>query len=127
MNRRHLLTAAAASVTLPGVTMADGAGQSASPDADLVRLCAEHIVNRDAFNASSCDADDDEPLWVAYCRTKRAITASQPQTLDGLRAKALAAKTEATLPNGTEDPEGTPAATWAWSIVNDLVAGRAGT
>ena len=41
MNRRHLLTAAAASVMLPGAVMASEGGQIACPDAELIAVCAE--------------------------------------------------------------------------------------
>ncbi len=42
-------------------------------------------------------------------------------------AKARAAKLEATMPDGDEEPAGTIAEAWAWDLVNDLlrISGRA--
>ena len=96
------------------------------PDADLIRICAEHVVTMNTFNASVSDAHADL-LLTDYERTRNAITETKPRTLAGMQAKARAAKAEA-LPSradGNECPEGTPAETWAWQLVNDLLAGRA--
>ena len=93
-----------------------------NPDADLVRLCDQHILNLHAYNTATNDLDpEDDPLWTAYERTRDAIDATQSQTLFGVLAKARAAKAEARNRDGTETPEGCPAAGWAWDIVNDLM------
>jgi hypothetical protein len=89
-----------------------------APDADLIRLCAQHAANAAAFTAS--DADDG-PLWNAYAASRDAIHDAKPQTLAGMVAKARAAKAEATTLDGEERPEHGPAETWAWDLVNDLV------
>ena len=60
-------------------------------------------------------------LWQAYARSRDAIRDAEPQTMDGLVAKARAAKAEARIGNGFDKPEGTPAEYWAWDLVNDLL------
>jgi hypothetical protein len=96
-------------------------------DADLTRICAEHVVNIDAYNRSGGNGPDlaVDPLWLAYERTRNAIRDAKPRTLEGMLAKARAAKAEARQLDGTEDPNGTPAEGWAWDLVNDLLAGAA--
>ena len=69
--------------------------------------------------------DAPDPLWDAYKRTRDAIYDAKPRTLEGMLAKARAAKAEAMLLNGGEDPAGSPAEQWAWQLVNDLLDGRA--
>ena len=127
MNRRNLLTAAAASAITPGVVKAGGGEQPAHPDAELIRLCAQHVVNMRAYNQAGGleDIDEPDPLWDAYERTRDAITEAKPCTLAGMQAKAQAAKAEAltSRTDGTESPEGTPAEAWAWQLVNDLLTG----
>ena len=51
MNRRHLLTAAAAGAMLPGAVKADVAGQIAPPDAALIAACTEFLRIQRAFEA----------------------------------------------------------------------------
>ena len=98
------------------------------PDAELIRLCAQHVVNMDAYNHDAGDLDaEDCPLWLAYASTRDAISNARPQTMDGFLAKARAAKAEARTPGGEENPENCPAARWAWDLVNDLLAGSVGT
>ncbi len=97
------------------------------PDAVLIRLCAQHVVNMDAYNHDAGDLDaEDCPLWLAYASTRDAISTARPQTMDGFLAKARAAKAEARTPGGEENPENCPAARWAWDLVNDLLAGSVG-
>ena len=128
MNRRTLLTGVAGAAALPlaGVTAQAASGV----DADLTRVCAEHVVNINAHNRDGglLPMDEPDPLWTAYARTRDAISAAKPQTLAGMVAKARAAKAEAApLQAGDEEnPEGTPAEQWVWQLVNDLLAGRAG-
>ena len=101
-----------------------------NPDAELIRLCAEHVANMRAYNRDGGleDIDKPDPLWDAYERTRDAITEAKPCTLAGMQAKARAAKAEAltSRTDGTESPEGTPAEAWAWQLVNDLLAVRVG-
>ena len=138
MNRRNLLAGVAGAITLPPAGVAsstvrtlDGGSvtqPTASIDADLVRICAEHVVNMEAYNRDGgmLSAGEPDPLWTAYAQTREAISAAKPRTLQGMLAKARAAKAEARQPDGTHDPEGSPAEEWAWDLVNDLLAGRAG-
>ena len=91
-----------------------------TPDADLIRICAEHVANRDAYNADSSGREpEDNPLWQAYVRTFEAISDAKPRTLAGLAAKARATKEEATHPDGTEVPE--DETVWAFDLVKDLI------
>ncbi len=117
-SRRALLAGTAAAATLAAVASPSLA--AGNPDADLIALCAEHIANFHAFNASPLDSDDD-PLWPAYERTREAIEIAKPQTLAGILAKARVAKAEASMLAGPENPHGSPAADWAWDLVNDLL------
>ena len=90
------------------------------PDAELIALCARHPALIDTVNNSPIDFDKC-PAWQAYEASRDAIHDARPVTLAGTRAKALAAKAEALRPDGTEDPDGTAAAHWAWDLVNDLL------
>lgn len=119
--RRSLFGAAAVFAAVPAAL----AQSSSHPDADLIRLCAEHIGNMAAFNASDSDSDDD-PAWLAYERTSAAIGSAKPRTIAGMQAKARAAKAEAKGPDGRDDPYGTHAEKWAWDLVRDLL-GSVGT
>ena len=118
--RRGLFGAAALLAAAPSAM----AESSAHPDAELIRTCAEHVVNLQVFEASSSDLDD--PLWQACCRTHDFISAAKPKTLAGMLAKARAAKAVALNSDGSENPEGTPGLYWAWDLMNDLLAGTAG-
>jgi hypothetical protein len=93
------------------------------PDAELMRLCAQHIANWAACNDNQDDEGSPEyvRLYDAYYRTHDAIDEARPQTVDGLLAKARAAKIEAVRCDGTEDPDGTSGARWAWQIMHDLI------
>jgi hypothetical protein len=126
-SRRRLLAGSGIGAILAGI----GAPAAAAtptvphPDADLIATCAEHVVNREAYNASGGELDlDDDPLWLAYARSRDAISDARPQTMEGLRAKAMAAKAEAIEPDGRELIGGGPHEYWAWDIVNDLASGR---
>jgi hypothetical protein len=92
------------------------------PDAEVIALCARHVANHAAYNAYAGPEDAHEKmLWAEYLRTLDAVTDAHPQTVEGIAAKALAAKAEAASPDGSEDPECCRAATWAWQITNDLL------
>ena len=57
-------------------------------DAELIRTCAEHIVNRDAFNEAGLDSNGaGKALWEAYMRTYDAISDARPQTQAGIVAR----------------------------------------
>jgi hypothetical protein len=74
-----------------------------SPDTELIALCAAHPALIAAFNEFGSGGEND-PLWCAYAVSRDAIDAAKPQTLAGMRAKALAAKAEARSPDGSEEP-----------------------
>ena len=97
-------------------------GRSAPKDADaeLIRICAEHPAQINAVNHGA-DEGDDGPSWRAYERSLDAIHSAVPISLAGMMAKARAAKAEALTLNGREHPENSPAAYWAWDLVNDLL------
>lgn len=94
---------------------------TSSSDADLIAVCADHPRVTEAFNQCHVDSGDDNPFWLAYCRSRDAISDAKPATLAGLLAKAKAAKFEARMPDGHESPDGGMGETWAWDIVNDLL------
>lgn len=119
---RRLLLGGAAMTALARPAAAD----AADPDADLIRLCAEHVVNIRAYNDGPARLVgvldlEDHPLWLAYEHTRDAISAARPQSVAGMLAKIRAAKAEAQTPKGDENPAGTMAAEWAWDLVNDLL------
>jgi hypothetical protein len=119
-SRRFLLSTAALA------PLAAFPARATAPDADseLIRICAEHIVNMRTFNSSQSDLEsDDDPLWHAYERTRDAIHDAEPQTIAGMVAKARAAEAEAMGANlnGDENPAGTLAECWAYDLVKDLL------
>ena len=99
-SRRTLLGAVAA---LPVDTSLRAA--SAGPDAAFIRLCADHRAMLQAFNAAGVDSDE-SPIWPHLLRALGFIDEARPQTLAGLRAKALSAVVEATCPDGRTAPAG---------------------
>lgn len=125
-SRRGVLASAAGLLALGGATAAAPAvasGPDAALDAELIATCAEHAVNVAAYNRAGGAAEEsgDDPLWLAYERTRDAISAAEPRTLEGALAKALAAKAEARRSDGSEDPADGPAAAWAWDVLGDLL------
>ncbi len=90
---------------------------ASSPDAELIRVCAQHCINMDAFNNG--EEGFDGPLWAAYRHTRDFITASKPQTLAGVLAKARAARHEAHYDE--DDWGGTMGEAWAPEIINALL------
>jgi hypothetical protein len=117
--RRRVLLGAAAVVALPGIVVAPPVA-AAGPDAAPIRLCAEHIANKDAFNASHLDHDVD-PLWPPNCRTRDAVRAAKPLTIAGIGTNSHAIKSEVLNPDGSETPEDGLVARWAFDLVNDLL------
>ena len=79
MNRRNLLTAAAASVMLPG---AGKSGQSVHPDADLLAACAVHDDLERAYLATGFDHDSGTPEYDAAEAEQIRITAAQKPYVD---------------------------------------------
>ena len=131
--RRGLLAGTAAALGTkaapPKAHSAELAVSPDHPDAELIRACAEHAVNIQAVNAGTSDDNlviDDDPFWLAYQQTRNFISAAKPKALAGMLAKARAAKAEALCPDGSEKPENTPGQRWAWDLVGDLLAGKAG-
>jgi hypothetical protein len=117
-SRRAILGGSAALAAL-GMPIA---GTAPHPDAELIELCAEHIVNLHAYNASDSGLDCEfDPLFLAYEHTLHAIGEAVPLTMAGLFAKVRAAKAEALSLDGEEHPANGPAAKWAWQLVNDLL------
>jgi hypothetical protein len=120
----HRLLLDAPLFPLPGMgerTSVPAAIAAVNADADLIRICDAHAALMDAVNNDPRDSDED-PNWPAYEQSFRAISATQPKTLEGMMAKARAAKAEARRPNGTEEPAGSMGEVWAWDLVNDLIA-----
>jgi hypothetical protein len=96
--------------------------QADASDAEVIRVCAEHIVNVAAYNSGDIAAEfENDPLWLAYRRTCDAICEAKPQTMAAVLAKARAAKADAAQMDGSEAPADGPAARWAWDLVNDLI------
>jgi len=108
-------------------TPAPAAEPHAGADAELIALCAQHIVNMDAYNRDGGHLElEDDPLWHAYVQTRDAIDAAEPQTIEGILAKVRAAKAEAGEPDGSQDFENGPAGRWSWDVANDLIRLSAG-
>lgn len=125
LSRRLVLGTSSAAAVAASVPVAMAA---ASSDAKLMQLCDAHAGLIEAVNngPDACLVDD-SPLWAAYARSRDAISAFKPTTLAGMYAKARAAKAEAqSFEDGSEDPESTPAARWAWDLLNDLLRIREG-
>ncbi len=121
MSRTFSRRAALAASLLPGCAVA-GQISGADPDAALIALCTSHVRNLDAYNSHGGRLEpEDDPLWLAYSATRDAISEARPQTMRGMLAKAQAAKFEARIPEGGENPSGTPAEGWAWDLVQDLL------
>lgn len=97
-------------------------------DAELIALCAEHILNIDAYNADKSDLEPEEnPLWAAYERTRDAISDARPQSIYGLLAKARAAVAEAAMLDGSLLWRSSTGADWAADLTLDLLRlGQAG-
>jgi hypothetical protein len=103
MNRRNLLSAAAASVMLPGVVKAEGISitgmPSPHPDADLLALVERFIAHEQIIRAMPCDAvpgtpaaDQEEAEQRQIFGVKHALTMQlgdlRATTADGVAARA---------------------------------------
>ena len=129
MNRRALLAnavlpaATAVPFTLVAVDPVGSRNRSRpepSPDADLIALCEAYPARLATYLADDRDPDDN-PFYAAYEAAQDAIGKAEPQTLAGMRAKALVAKLEATMPDGSEMPNGTVGGDWAWDLLQDIL------
>ena len=94
--------------------------EDATDTESFMRLCAQHAANRQAVMDSPLDPED-SPNWPAYTATHDAISGARPRNLPELAAKARAAKAEAFIGHGKEDPTNGAALDWAWQLVNDLI------
>jgi hypothetical protein len=119
LSRRLLLGTAPSAAVVAAVPATIGAD---SPDDELIRICNAHPALMDLCNSGTAAADDEDgPLWRAYDQSRDAITEAKPGTLEGLIAKARAAKHQARRKDGTEEPAGSMGEVWAWDLVNDLL------
>ena len=83
--------------------------------------CAQHIANRDAYNRDGGRLEfEADPLWLAYERTAT-LSIMPARNHAGLGPSGRAAKAQARRLDGTEEPEGTVAAAWAFDLANDLL------
>jgi hypothetical protein len=97
------------------------------PDAALIGICAQHIVNLAAANANPAMEklgydDNDDPLWAAYQATRDAITGARPKTIEGMAAIARAAMAEAGPDRGAESRSFCSMEEhWSWNLMLDLL------
>ena len=116
MNRRNLLTTAAATVMLPSAVKAAEYGQVAHPDADLIIACNEYLRIERAWSAhceavGERDIEDDDPalaMLEPLPALVEQIVALRATTAEGhlARARCMAF---AFLPGHSacqDDPEG---------------------
>ena len=102
-------------------TLGTAAGIAMScPDADLIALCAGHAEKVRAVQEDAGEIGT-APAWDAYFASVDAIGAARPTTMAGMLAKMRAAKVEAMQVDGSECPENTPAAGWAWQVADILL------
>jgi hypothetical protein len=123
--RRRLCGGSAALLAIAGLLPMTAAAEAPNshPDAELIRICAEHPINMQNYNDLGDMRDDNDALWAAYERTRNAISAAEPQTMEGILAKARAAKAEAVDGDGDGEESwgGSMGEPWAFDIVNDLL------
>jgi len=110
-SRRAVLGGLVVATTAPAAGAASLADAS-DPDAELIRLCNQHILNTRAYNSYKGKEEDadDLRLWAAYCATDDAVSAAIPKTLAGVTAKARAALEDASQ-----------RVTWGEAILRDIV------
>ncbi len=129
MNRRNLLTAAAASVMLPGAVNANGKTLLA-PDAELMAVCADYLRIQRAFEAYfdtlPGDIENDDPAWsmlepvpalVERIVSLRAITPEGHLA----RGRCLVTHYLPGYPGCQDDPEGATEDRFKAAILRDLV------
>ena len=117
--RRATLAGTAAAT--PATVAATGANAlEQNPDAELIRVCAQHAINMDTLN--SIDGwEENDPIWLAYDETRDFITKAEPKTFAGVLAMARAARHEATGLDGKENWPGGMGQEWAPEIINHLL------
>lgn len=98
---------------------------AASPDAELVSLCEQHVANLRVMYAMPILGDEPEPhpVWQTHSRTMRAISDARPRTMTGVLAKAHAAICDGAvdeLLDGEHDSFGFNAHAGAWDLLQDL-------
>ena len=71
---RRAVLAGTAVAALAAVAATGAAAAEQNPDAELIRICARHCVNMDAYNSSDeingLFETGDKPLWTAYLETR---------------------------------------------------------
>jgi hypothetical protein len=89
-------------------------------DAELIAACAQHPITMAALNARTGGklCDDDDPLWKAYSENRDIISDAEPQTMEGILAKARAAVVENA---GDEQCFTGMDQQWSWDIVKDVL------
>ena len=127
-SRRRLLAGSGLAAGLAALALPAAAAPmfiTGHPDAELIRLCAEHVANLEAYNrdGGTLPMDQPDPLWDAYARTRDAIDGIKPRTRAGMMAKARAARAEAA--HDDDALAAMPGERWAWDLLNDLLAGSA--
>ncbi len=114
--RRALAGVLGLAVAAPAVSAA-----LPNPDAELIRVCAEHGENLRRYNLEGGTVPlDQDPLWAAYDRTRDAIYDAEPQTMAGVLAKARTALVEATDLDGQFVTASCDGHSWALDLLLDL-------
>ncbi|WP_338661752.1 hypothetical protein VQH23_16145 [Pararoseomonas sp. SCSIO 73927] len=85
-------------------------------DAEGIRVCDGHAAFIAAMNERGSGRDDC-PHWLAYARSRDAVTNFEPRSQAGFAAKARAARAEMRDPDGSYQLNGTIAESWAKDIV----------
>ena len=93
MNRRHLLTGAAASVMLPGAAMSDVRTSDIGADAELIAMAERFIADEQAIRDWPCGADGNLPeefydAVVAQDALSSQMGALRATTVEGVAARA---------------------------------------
>lgn len=118
----HVPALAAMTAAVPGCIPTPARAAETGPDAELIALCARHIVNLTAYNTYGGHLEpEDDPLCAAYEETRDAVEDAEPQTMAGVLAVARAAKAEARQPDGSYDFDVGIAWRWASHLVDDLL------
>ena len=118
--RRAVLGATTAAILAAAPAAAFGSIAAQNPDAELIRVCAQHVINMDALNSVE-GWNEGGPVWTDYDEIRDFITDAQPQTLAGVLAMARAARREATDLDGEERWSGSMGEAWAPEIINHML------
>ena len=133
MNRRNLLTAAAASVMLPSAVMAGKDGQIAHPDAELLAACAEFDRLERGYLALGFGYDEETPEGASIEAEQSRLAEEQELLVDRiceLRAvtregQAARARSLALWDAELMKPQYDIAGRLTQAIVRDLIEGSA--